>query len=101
MEKFNFIGYDYQDKELIYYTPNYNIFHKIPTQAVWLLLMKIYDDDFKVTDEDIVALNRFLMNKSDDLDYSTCKSQQQRTVLFTPELKVELAQRLGLKVLRK
>lgn len=77
--------YDFRDGDLILVAVSGAIHHRRPTVAVWKFLKRIYCNG-TLQENELVALNRWIMDKDEEMDFENVTSTKERTITMTDPL---------------
>lgn len=77
--------YDFSDGNIVLVAISGRIHHRRPTVAVWKFLRKVYSKG-NLQENELVALNRWIMGKDEEMDFENITSTQSRVIIMTSEL---------------
>ena len=89
--------YDFQNGELCFISTDNREYHRPISYAVDQLLLRIaLDDEERLLESELIALNRWLMRRDRFIDFNHSKSRVGRKITLTPALRQHIIGRNGL-----
>ena len=77
--------YDFSDGDLILVAISGRIHRRRPTVAVWKFLKRIHSKS-TLQENELVALNRWIMGKDEEMDFENVTSTKERTITMADPL---------------
>lgn len=78
--------YDFSDGDLILVAISGRIHRRRPTVAVWKFLKRIHHFKGNLQENELVALNRWIMGKDEEMDFENITSTKERTITMADPL---------------
>lgn len=79
-----------EDKKVVYVSPKGFLYQMKINPSLKNILKKAAKNDMKLQENELVALNRFIMGKDEKIDFNCITSTTQRTIRIEEELKLLL-----------